>query len=194
MKAIALLIILAFGFVPAWAQNDDYNHGAVSVFVDYFRHNRFDTNNVGIGGRVGFGVHPNVQIEGEFGYHFAKAFAEEFTDVVTGDVTIEESDVRILHGMFGPKFQTTGAARGFFTLKAGFINFRFDDGPVTPGNIVSQFGDLRAENVRFVLYPGVGFDASAGPIGIRVDIGDQIYFQNGTHHNFRLAVGPQIRF
>jgi hypothetical protein len=199
MKAIAILIVLALGafhFTPgAAAQNDnDYDRGSISVFADYFRHGRLDNNMIGVGFRLGVGAHPNVHLEGEFGYHWAQVFSEGFEDTITGDVTFADSNVRILHGLFGPKFQTTGAARVFAVLKAGFINFRFDDPAVTPGNIISQFGDLRSENTRLALYPGVGFDASAGPIGIRFDIGDEIYWLNGARHNLRLTVGPQIRW
>lgn len=197
MKPIVLLTVLAMvlGFGPAaFAQDDDeLGRGSVGAFVNYFRHQRFENNMVGIGGRIGFGS-PSVQFEAEFAYDFRRTFTEGFTDTTTGEVTFVDSDVRLLHGLFGPKFQTTGPARVFFTVKAGFLSFRFDDDPVTPGTIVGQFADLRAENTRFALYPGVGFDASLGPIGIRFDVGDEIYWQDGAHHNLRIAIGPQIRF
>jgi hypothetical protein len=54
--------------------------------------------------------------------------------------------------------------------------------------------DLRARNVNGVLYPGGGLDAHLGPIGLRLDVGDEIYFNSGAHHNLRVAFGPMIRF
>jgi hypothetical protein len=30
--------------------------------------------------------------------------------------------------------------------------------------------------------------------GLRLDIGDEIYFNHGTHNNLRVAFGPVIRF
>jgi hypothetical protein len=45
-----------------------------------------------------------------------------------------------------------------------------------------------------VFYPGGGVEFNAGRLGIRVEAGDEIYFDNGANHNFRLTAGPQIRF
>jgi hypothetical protein len=33
-----------------------------------------------------------------------------------------------------------------------------------------------------------------GPVGVRLDVGDEIYFNHGAHNNFRTAFGPYIRF
>jgi hypothetical protein len=33
-----------------------------------------------------------------------------------------------------------------------------------------------------------------GPIGLRLDVGDEIYFNSGAHHNLSMAFGPYIRF
>ena len=39
-----------------------------------------------------------------------------------------------------------------------------------------------------------GLEGHLGPVGLRLDVGDEIYFASGTHHNLRLAFGPYIRF
>ncbi len=44
------------------------------------------------------------------------------------------------------------------------------------------------------LYPGGGIEGHIGPIGLRLDVGDEIYFNNGTHNNLRASFGPYIRF
>ena len=44
------------------------------------------------------------------------------------------------------------------------------------------------------LYPAVGVEGHLGPIGIRLEAGDEIYYAGGTHHNPRAAFGPFIRF
>jgi hypothetical protein len=44
------------------------------------------------------------------------------------------------------------------------------------------------------VYPGGGIEAYLGPIGLRIDVGDEIYFQSGAHNNLRLTFGPSIRF
>ena len=46
----------------------------------------------------------------------------------------------------------------------------------------------------FALYPGGGFEAFAGPIGIRAEVGDDIYFDHGAHNNLKVSFGPQLRF
>lgn len=100
-----------------------------------------------------------------------------------------------MHGLFGPKFQTGGGAwRAFLTLKGGFIDFRFDDRPVTFDTFGSSVDELRLENVKGVFYPGAGFEAYAGPFGLRFDIGNEIYFSDGAQSNLRIAIGPHIRF
>ena len=44
------------------------------------------------------------------------------------------------------------------------------------------------------MYPGGGFEAFAGPIGVRAEVGDDIYFLNGAHNNLGVSLGPQFRF
>jgi hypothetical protein len=58
----------------------------------------------------------------------------------------------------------------------------------------NNFEGLRDSNVYGVFYPGGGVEAFFGPIGLRFDIGDEVYFNNGGHNNLRLSFGPTIRF
>ena len=46
------------------------------------------------------------------------------------------------------------------------------------------------------LMPGGGIEGEIGPIGLRLDVGvgDEMYFNNGTHHNLTVMFGPFIRF
>ena len=44
------------------------------------------------------------------------------------------------------------------------------------------------------LYPGGGMEGLAGPIGLRVDVGDEIIFSNGAHHNWKVTFGPVLHF
>ena len=194
MRKIALITIftLGVGLVPAaFAQN----HGEVGAFFDYFRLHTTDTNHYGVGGRLSFNVHPNVQLEAEMAYDFARAFNESFTSSGTGTANVTRTRLRILHGLFGPKIQTGGeAVRAFLTVKGGFINFRLDNRPATFGTFTSSVDSLRTSNVNAVLYPGGGVEFYLGPIGIRGEAGDEIYFNHGAHSNLRVAIGPNIRF
>jgi hypothetical protein len=166
----------------------------VGVFAEYFRHDVTDANHVGVGGRLSFNVHSNVALEGELSYDFARAFNETFSDGIT--TTVQKTDVRLLHGLFGPKFQTgSETARLFFTVKAGFVNFDVTDAPVTGGTVIGTLQDLRDRNTNFALYPGGGVELFAGPIGLRLDAGDQIYWAGGNaRHNLRVTFGPHVQF
>ena len=192
MKRIALLLLVAgFSFAPlAHAQN----HAEVGAFVDYFRLGQTDTNFVGLGGRAAFNVARNVQIEAEMSYDFNKAFTEGFTDTSGGVIATQNSNIRVLHGLFGPKFQTSGPVRVFVTVKGGFTNFRLDPVPASFSTFTSSVNNLRTDNVDAAFYPGGGVEAFLGPIGLRLEVGDEIVFVNGAHNNWKVTFGPQIRF
>ncbi len=175
--------------VPAvFAQGtSDKNHGEIGVFADMFR--LTNTNYVGVGGRVGFNVHPNVQFEAEMNYDFERNFSTDIPLPGGTPNTFVRSNRRLIHGMFGPKFQVgTGAIRAFITAKGGFLNFSTDK------NLAGQFSQVPNGDTNGVFYPGGGLEFYAGPIGIRLEAGDEIYWSNGAHNNLRVSAGPQIRF
>jgi hypothetical protein len=194
MKRFALFLFLAGCFVPL-ASAQDGEHVQVGVFADYLRLSQTDNNFGGIGARVGFQLFKEVKLEGEMSYDFGQTFTEGFTDTGTGSVTFSRTNLRILHGEFGPRVNIGHhAIQPFVTLKGGFVNFRFDGSPATLGTFFSSVDDLRRNNVNGVLYPGGGLQAHLGPIGLRLDVGDEIYFNHGTHNNLRVAFGPVFRF
>ena len=194
MKRLALFLFLAGCFVPL-ASAQDGEHVQVGVFADYLRLSQTDNNFGGIGARVGFQLFKEVKLEGEMSYDFGQTFTEGFTDTGTGTVTFSRTNLRILHGEFGPRVNIGHhAIQPFVTLKGGFVNFRFDGSPATLGTFFSSVDDLRRNNVNGVLYPGGGLQAHLGPIGLRLDVGDEIYFNHGTHNNLRVAFGPVFRF
>lgn len=174
-----------------------YNHGEITAFGDYFRFapsGHSATNFVGLGGRVGFNVHPNVAIEGEMSYDFERNFTT--VSDTGGTTTTVTSRVRPLSGLFGPKFQfgTSGPFRAFVTAKAGFLEFSSTgQSPSTSsfGNAFDQFG---GGSTHLAAYPGGGIEMFFGPLGLRAEAGDQIYFYNGANNNLRIAVGPTFRF
>jgi hypothetical protein len=169
------------------------NHGEVGAFVDYFRLQETKFSFVGLGARAAINAAPHVQIEAEMAYDFSRAFTESFTSG-TGAVTLQNSNMKVLHGLFGPKLQTTGPVRIFVTVKGGFTNFRLDPRPASFSAFTSSVDNLRTNNVSGVLYPGAGVEAFLGPVGLRLDVGDEIIFSNGARHNWKATFGPQIRF
>jgi len=191
MKRIALLIAAAAILVAPVAHAQD--HGEVGAFADYFKLQQTGSNFVGLGGRAAFNVMPHFQIEAEMAYDFNRVFTESFNNG-TGTITSQNSNIKVLHGLFGPKIQTKGPVRVFATVKGGFTNFRFDPVPASFNGFTSSVNNLRTNNVSAALYPGGGVEAFLGPIGLRLEAGDEIIFSNGAHHNWKVTFGPQFRF
>ncbi|MCU1300266.1 MAG: hypothetical protein JWQ87_550 [Candidatus Sulfotelmatobacter sp.] len=186
-------IILLMFSAPAVLAQDHSDHGEVGVFADYFRLSDSSPfqNFVGIGARAAVNFHSSVQLEAEMAYDFKRNYTRTFTDGFTTELV--NTSFRTLHGFFGPKFQTgSGPFRVFITGKVGFDNFSISNSNATSG-FTSAVG-LTNGTTRFAVYPGGGIEAFAGPIGVRAEIGDDIYFLNGAHNNLRLSLGPQFRF
>lgn len=187
---LALIAVLIVSTAPALFAAD---HGQIGVFADYVRlHHADDTNFWGLGGRVGFNIHPNIQLEAEVSYDFSQDFT--ITSTGGGTVTVNRTSLHLLHGLFGPKIETHGPIRLFAVLKGGFLNFAGNSGPVTAGNLGNQFSTLPGGDTNGVFYPGGGLEFFAGPLGLRFEAGDLMYFDRGANHNLRLTFGPMIRF
>jgi len=197
MKRYVGIIVTALFFaapmIAAAQENADRDHAEVGIFAEYFRFSDPGptSNYIGLGGRAAFNVHPNVQLEAEMGYDFERNYTSTFSNgVTTVDV---QSRLRTLHGLFGPKVQTgSGPFRVFLTGKVGFENFTVT-GLGAPTGFVNAVG-LGAGATYFAVYPGGGMEAFAGPIGLRAEIGDNIFFNSGAHNNMRVTFGPQFRF
>jgi hypothetical protein len=169
------------------------DHIEVGAFANYFRLGDADPshNFVGVGGRAAVNVRPSIQLEAEMAYDFKRSFTQTLTDGAATELV--NTHFRTLHAFFGPKFQTgSGPFRFFVTGKVGFDNFSVTNDNATAG-FTSAVG-LTSGTTRFAVYPGGGIEAFAGRIGVRAEIGDDIYFLNGAHNNLRVSLGPQIRF
>src|SRR5216683_3023973 len=127
MKRVALLLFLAGWLVPLASAQDHFQLGA---YGDYFRISQTKTNMAGLGARAGIKAFSRVMLEGEMSYDFKQAFTENYNTTPT--VTVVNSNLKVLHGLFGPKFIAGhGAIRPFVTLKGGFVNFRLDPRPAS---------------------------------------------------------------
>jgi hypothetical protein len=191
MKRVALLLFLAGWLVPLASAQDHFQVGA---YADYFRVSQTKTNMAGLGARVGYKAFSHVMLEGEMSYDFKQAFTEQCLSSGC-TVTVSNSNIKVLHGLFGPKIIAGhGAIRPFLTVKGGFVNFRLDPRPASFGTFASSVDNLRANNVSATLYPAGGLEGHIGPVGLRLEAGDEIYFAGGARHNARVAFGPFIRF
>jgi hypothetical protein len=195
MKWMVLLVALGVGiFSPAlMAQSDDYNHVEVGAFVNYFNLSRTspNINFVGLGGRAAFNVSPHTQVEAEMAYDFERNFTSTFSNGVTTQVV--RTRLRNLHALFGPKFQSSGPFRVYGTFKVGFINFSVSDQNAIAG-FRGALGAVTDGDTKAAIYPGGGVEGFWGPFGLRLEVGDEIYFDDGAQNNLRVTFGPQFRF
>jgi hypothetical protein len=179
----------------------DYDHGEVGAFADYLHYNPSgaDINFVGVGGRVALNVHPNIALEAEMNYDFARNYTTTYTssNSSTTTTTFTTTSLRPLTGLFGPKFQvgTSSAVRAFVTGKVGFINFSSSNpNNVSTGSVNNSISSVGGSGTHLAFYPGGGLEAFLGPIGLRAEVGDEIYLNNGTYNNLRVTFGPTFRF
>lgn len=194
MKRIALLFLFSSWLVPlASAQESEHVH--IGVFGDYIRLHPTDTNMTGVGLRLGVMAYHTVKLEGEVSYDFSQAFTEGFRNNGTGSISTTRSNLRLLHGEFGPKFAMGHSAfRPFIALKGGLMNFRVSSAPANLRTFFTSTSHLRGSDVNAVFYPGGGVEGHLGPVGVRLDLGDEIYFNDGANNNLRVTFGPYIRF
>ena len=166
------------------------------LLLDYLNVSQTHTNNFGLGGRFGYRVHRNVMLEGELSYGYGVNFQEAYRNVMNGDLTaIEQTSIGVTDGLFGPMLQSAhGHLRPFVTLKGGFIDFRLSPSLIPYSDVVSTVLGIRTSSLDAALYPGGGAEASLGPLGLRLEFGDAIYFNNGAHNNLRITFGPMVRF
>jgi hypothetical protein len=193
MKRLLGVLVASLFFAVPMLVAQDSDHVEVGAFADYFRlSDASPTRNfLGVGGRAAFNVRPSIQIEAEMAYDFKRNYTNTFTNGVSTEAV--NTGFRTLHGFFGPKFQTgSGPFRVFVTGKVGFDNFSVNNQNATAG-FTNTVG-LTTGTTAFAIYPGGGFEAFAGPIGVRAEVGDDIFFQNGAHNNLRVTLGPQLRF
>lgn len=195
-RYLGIVITSLFFALPMLvAQDSDHmDHVELGAFVNYYRlSDPGPTKNfIGLGGRAAFGIRPSIQLEAEMAYDFKRNYTNTFNNGTVTSATVT-TGLRTLHGFFGPKFQTgSGAFRAFITGKVGFDNFSVSN-QNAPAGFVNSVG-LSDGATYFALYPAAGIEAFAGPIGIRLEVGDDIYFNNGAHNNLRASIGPQFRF
>lgn len=193
MKRVTLLLFIAGWLTPLASAQDHFQVGA---YADYFRVSQTKTNMAGLGGRASIKVLPHVMLEAEMNYDFEQAFSEGFTNPSNpSSISFVPSNLKVLHGLVGPKITAGhGAIRPFLTVKGGIVNFSLNSRDPSFAGFVSTVDNLRANNVSGTLYPGGGLEGHLGPVGLRLEAGDEIYFAGGAHHNVRVAFGPFLRF
>jgi hypothetical protein len=187
-----LALLVCAGLSQARAQS----RMEAGLLLDYLNVSQTQTPNLGLGGRFGYRIHRRVMLEGELAYGFGVNFNELYVNITNGDAgAIERTSIGVTEGLFGPKLQPgRGHLRPFVSVKGGFIDFRLSPSLLPYGTLISSVLGIRTSNLDAALYPGAGVDASLGPIGLRLEFGDLLYYNNGAHNNLRITFGPVIRF
>ena len=197
MHKLTLLLFTLLALSPAFAQDRAApDRVEAGVFLDYLGISQTSTNNFGVGARFAYRVHPGVMLEGEFAYDYGLNFDEAYRNVANGNIAaIEHTSIGVTHGLIGPNLQRSGGhLHPYATLKAGFVYFRLSPSLLPYSNVASSIFGLRTSNLNAALYPAAGISATVGPLGLRFEAGDEIYFNSGPHHNLRITFGPILRF
>src|SRR5207253_10729077 len=119
---------------------------------------------------------PHVMIEGEINYDFDQGFVEHCLSPSCGGVTVANSNLKVLHGLVGPKFISGhGSIRPFLALKGGFLNFQLNPIPASFGPFATSVQHLRANHVSGVLYAALVAEGHLGPVGLRLEAGAEVY-------------------
>ena len=199
MKVRLLLAVMFIGimlpsFVAAQSSRDAdrKNHVELGVFADYYRFEPSSAttiNFLGLGGRAGFYMNNHASIEAEMAYDFERNYST--TDNIT--TTLTRTKLRPLHGLFGPKFDFGSHSAFFLTGKVGFVNLASTTATPTAG-FTNAFTSIDSGATKFAVYPGGGVEGFWGPFGLRVDVGDEIYFAGGAQNNLRVSFGPTFKF
>jgi hypothetical protein len=193
MRRLALIFLtFLFSATAAFAQK----RVEAGIFLDSLSISQTNTSNLGLGARLGYRVHRNVMLEGEVAYDYGLNFDEAYRNVINGNiVAIEHTSIGVTHGLFGPTLKRgEGHLHPFATFKAGFIDFRLSTSLLPYVDIVSPILNLRTSNLNTALYPAAGLEGTLGPLGVRFEMGDEIYFNQGGHNNLRITFGPFLRF
>jgi hypothetical protein len=113
------------------------DHVAAGAFADYYRLSQTNTNFAGFGGEIGVSLGHRAMLEAETSYDFDQVFAENFDN--GGSITANRSNIRLLHGLFGPKFALGHYNfHPFIAIKGGFLNPQFDAAPANLGSFISS--------------------------------------------------------
>lgn len=189
---------------PTPAASSDATHVSVGVFGDYLRYQPKGSalGLLGVGARLGVNMSHNTAIEGEMDYDFAKNYTAASASGSGGGVTGGVSSntvtvgIRPLWALFGPRFDLGSEhANLFLTGKVGIVNWTATNpNRVSSTTFSSAVNSIGGSGTQLALYPGGGFQGYWGAFGLRVELGDAIYINNGAHNNLRVTFGPQLRF
>ena len=195
MKRIAGLVVLAITFLAPALMAQQEQRGEIGVYADYTRLTHANNANFwGPAASVAFNLRPWAQLEGNFGYQPARTITFTGLNTIGNGIVTNSftSNIRLVEGMFGPKFQTGfGPVKAFFVLKGGFLNFNSSNRHGGFAGFSNAVGNIAGGDTNGVFYPGGGVEfGMRHGIGIRAEVGDLMYIDRGANHNLKFMIGP----
>src|SRR5579863_10432449 len=157
-KSVLCAVFAILMAVPAGLFAQSTDHFEAGAFVDYNRLEDINLNQYGLGGRIGFAVHPNVNLEAEGAYDFRRSTTADIP--TTLPPTTYPANFRTLLGIAGVKIHTTGPVRVFLTAKGGFVNCSVVT-PTHPAGFDTTINGITDGDTHPVFYPGGGLEAFA---------------------------------
>jgi hypothetical protein len=168
----------------------------VGIFAENFRLGRISPalNMPGAGARITLFPQSWFNLEAEASYDFTQTFTSSWSNgFVTDNLTTHLRVARGLGGVnFSKKFQKN--MRLFATVKAGTIDFNASTVGI-PQGFTNPLDPATTGGTDFLLYPGGGLQYFFVRWGLRLDAGDDMYFDHGhRYNNIRITFGPTFRF
>jgi len=189
VKRLVLIAFLAICFsVAAQAQ-----HGEIGFYGDYLRFPPASLGGAGLRGLLA--IHRHVALELEGTYYFNRTFNDTAVDPTTGTTAVVYSHMHATNLLGGVSFSRPSRyVRPFLTMKMGLLTINPSSLPAPLVSTSEILNQIRNSHGNFAIYPGGGVEAYAGKWGFRLDIGDEIYFNNGSNSNLRITFGPNYVF
>jgi hypothetical protein len=186
----ALLIgIVAVGFCTA-AQAQ---HGEIGFYGDFLRFPPGNLGGVGIKGLLALSRH--VALEAEGSYYFNRTFNETVLDPTMGTTGVIKGHMHASNFLGGLSFSKPSARiRPFITMKLGWLTINPTGLPSPLTSTSAILNQIRTSHGNFAIFPAAGVEAYSGKWGFRLDVGDEIYFLNGSNSNLRITFGPNYKF
>ncbi len=191
----ALAICMSVPAALAQTSSPSYRYEA-GIFAEDFRLGRVDPklDMPGVGARIALFPEGPIQLEVEMSYDFAQTFTTSWTNGFTTDSLT--THLRVLRGLGGMKFdkRLSKQIRAFAAVKVGFLDFTSSTPNIRQG-FTNPLTPITGGGTDFVVYPGGGLEYSFGRLGLRLDVGDDLYFDHGhRYNNIRATFGPTFRF
>jgi len=188
-------IVLALLMLATSSSSFAQKRVEAGVFIDYLNISETSTNNFGLGGRFGYRVHRDVMLEAELAYDYGINFDEAYLNIANGNITaIERTSVGVTQGLFGPSSSPQAWIPSLRNSQRRFREFppkpqpaplqRCGQRHLRPSQLQPECRNLSSSGSR----------GEPGPVGLRFELGDEIYFNNGTHNNPRVTFGPILKF